>query len=791
MDSSVHTIESHQYLDHLGQWEHHWAIQPHDVEKEYCGPEKEEKALINVQSSLHRQGVGPYVKNRVKEVHNIVKELEELNVNVQFGYIDTARNPADIGTRGASAEELSSHIWWKAYPLRSMNEHDTTSSFFKIAIQDKAFEEEEKSNAFTVTATTTKTEPPMDLLDLSRYSSKKKVLRILAYVIRFIKNVTVRLREALKNNLQRHLTYLHAPSQEHLTASEIEDAHAVLIKNHQSVYLQQQYKKQLSKNLNLKEDEKHLVRAYGRLNKKMASKRADDEYARRRRAEEEKLIETIRYKRRRIKLAPSYPSEEEIQKKISRILSTVIQLIRYNNIYESFTNIRGNRPQFFARMEATLYKCHMEKVHLETCHVLERLRSAVDGLSMGYELYGLLVLADDTLSTTRDEFFNQDIMGVPLDPTFTSEFVRKELEFLEDFRQKVEIEIREAELQTKNETHESVSENLKRMITDLQRKIEEKFEDLGQQEERMKHVSDQPSVEERIDHLSKEMKEQREEIRSTCEKIDLLKDTFCKKESLSSTSSSLEKSIPFMDQPQSTDDDHEDLLDFDITPEAVPERDHDKQEDAFDSKTPVPEERHYDSNEEDLLDLHDEVICEESDDEFMHERSRNDDSNNSQVSPKTKRAEKEREELQHRLYVLKTLTHKLRKVPERKLSYNNMMREEERYLRCSFCFAKGMHYSDSCPEVPMVKEGRWRIRCESCLDYKHEIRDCWRTPKRCMYCSSNEHNKALCILPERIYDYYREIEEIERELEAHKDYYGSKCGPSTHTRRECHRCDEV
>ncbi|KAK6023689.1 zinc knuckle [Ostertagia ostertagi] len=44
---SVHTVESSYQT--LGQWEHHWTIQPHQAEKEFCGPEKEEKALINAQ----------------------------------------------------------------------------------------------------------------------------------------------------------------------------------------------------------------------------------------------------------------------------------------------------------------------------------------------------------------------------------------------------------------------------------------------------------------------------------------------------------------------------------------------------------------------------------------------------------------------------------------------------------------------------------------------------------------------------------------------------------------------
>lgn len=117
-----------------------------------------------------------------------------------------------------------------------------------------------------------------------------------------------------------------------------------------------------------------------------------------------------------------------------------------------------------------------------------------------------------------------------------------------------------------------------------------------------------------------------------------------------------------------------------------------------------------------------------------------------------------------------------KEIPERKISYENTMRPQERFLRCSFRFAKRLHYSDSCPVAVTVEERKRLVRCELCLSMKPT--NAPRRKKRvCCSCSSEEHNKALCILPERIHGYRREMVEIERELEIVGDYF--ERGPST------------
>ena len=61
-----------------------------------------------------RRSFKPFVDNRVGELH------DKINPN-QWRYINTFQNPADIGTRGASLDELErSELWWNG-PCQKLN----------------------------------------------------------------------------------------------------------------------------------------------------------------------------------------------------------------------------------------------------------------------------------------------------------------------------------------------------------------------------------------------------------------------------------------------------------------------------------------------------------------------------------------------------------------------------------------------------------------------------------------------------------------------------------------------
>ncbi|KAK6751721.1 hypothetical protein RB195_003250 [Necator americanus] len=228
-----------------------------------------------LRGSLDHSKTRLYVKNRIREIRDIVQSLERMEVGVKFGYIDTKWNPADIGTRGASNHEFVSHVWWDGYSLEKILNYGFTSTLFSL-VKDPELQNDDdddendillnaEANVIKTHATTDKVE---EILDLTRYNTKTKPLRILAYVIKFLRSITTRLKSPLQERLRDSLPYLvrQAEDQE-LTATDIFEAHSILIRNHQQVHLNSHYKKQLSKNLNLNEEENHVFRAYGRLNK--------------------------------------------------------------------------------------------------------------------------------------------------------------------------------------------------------------------------------------------------------------------------------------------------------------------------------------------------------------------------------------------------------------------------------------------------------------------------------------------------------------------------------------------
>ncbi|EYC22492.1 hypothetical protein Y032_0017g3384 [Ancylostoma ceylanicum] len=125
----------------------------------------------------------------------------------------------------------------------------------------------------------------------------------------------------------------------------------------------------------------------------------------------------------------------------------------------------------------------------------------------------------------------------------------------------------------------------------------------------------------------------------------------------------------------------------------------------------------------------------------------------------------------------------------RRIHHGTTYRDGERFLRCAFCPAMGIHYSDSCPTVmdttvrkQMVQEKR---KCELCLEtFCAGDRECkkWATP--CYHCRRYGHHSALCDLPERSqqinerlanarrsYQWYEErIKTLEDQLRQYRDH---------------------
>lgn len=114
-------------------------------------------------------------------VMNRVREIRTHSTTEQWNHISGNLNPADLPSRGCSVEALISKKWWEGpHWLKEMPENWPKSHEFP----DKEIVNAEKKK--TVTTTLNISSHMSEFL--SRYSSFDKLLRIMAYVFRFIRN---------------------------------------------------------------------------------------------------------------------------------------------------------------------------------------------------------------------------------------------------------------------------------------------------------------------------------------------------------------------------------------------------------------------------------------------------------------------------------------------------------------------------------------------------------------------------------------------------------------------------
>ena len=146
-----------------------------------------------------------WIRNTEKEykvwVQNRVIEIRKLTSRESWRYCPTQFNPADIASRGALAVQLiNDDNWWhgpsflvnpeESWPVQPIKEPEKGSDYYQ----------ELKSNQPKPTAALVSVErkPEFDLeqlIDPSRYSRIGTILRVTAYVLRFVRNIQRRRRE--------------------------------------------------------------------------------------------------------------------------------------------------------------------------------------------------------------------------------------------------------------------------------------------------------------------------------------------------------------------------------------------------------------------------------------------------------------------------------------------------------------------------------------------------------------------------------------------------------------------
>ena len=124
-----------------------------------------------------------FVQHRVNEILTLTKKDE-------WGHVSGVENPADIGSRGVTAKQLvGSKLWW-AGPKWLREHEDKWPKTMVLTESEDIKEEQKKSSALSVAV---EKQPRLsEIIDLNRFNTLNKLLRVTSWVKRFVDNLRLK-----------------------------------------------------------------------------------------------------------------------------------------------------------------------------------------------------------------------------------------------------------------------------------------------------------------------------------------------------------------------------------------------------------------------------------------------------------------------------------------------------------------------------------------------------------------------------------------------------------------------
>ena len=192
-------------------------------------------------------------------VENRVEEIRRLSCPNDWKYCPTKENPADIASRGKSASKLAADDKWWYGPTFLMNGKESwlEQPTCEDEGQDTVLElrNPKPTVMSAVIGTDVQQEQNLEnVLDPSKYSKLDKLLRITAYVRRFVVNIRCSLRG-------------EQTSKGPLSAEELDLAEKSWIKQAQACLTRLPKYEKMKRSLSLFEDGDNLIRCHGRIEK--------------------------------------------------------------------------------------------------------------------------------------------------------------------------------------------------------------------------------------------------------------------------------------------------------------------------------------------------------------------------------------------------------------------------------------------------------------------------------------------------------------------------------------------
>nr|CDJ95855.1 Retrotransposon domain containing protein [Haemonchus contortus] len=171
-----------------------------------------------------------FVQNRVKAIKDIVASFRQRNITTKFYYVASQDNPADCATRGLSTKDSQGHIWWSGPSFLRLppSQWPTKSDFSLPPGSEKDCGSEYQAAHIAHTSNF------VSVLPFCRTNSLKKLLRITAYVLRFLRS---RIFDRISSSSQKRLQHLipqvaQSNIKGSLTAVEMTAAETLLILAH-------------------------------------------------------------------------------------------------------------------------------------------------------------------------------------------------------------------------------------------------------------------------------------------------------------------------------------------------------------------------------------------------------------------------------------------------------------------------------------------------------------------------------------------------------------------------------
>ena len=203
-----------------------------------------------------------WIRNTQKDykvwVQNRVTEIRKLTSTGTWRYCPTQDNPADVASRGALAVQLfNDDKWWHGPRFLQESKESWPTQPIKELEDDLDCTQELKSNCLkpTITLVNVESQPEHNLeqlIDPSRYSRIVTLLRITAYVLRFVRNLRSRIQNVNTDAGQ-------------ITSSETNVAEKMWVKEIQSELLKLKDYKKVKESLSLFEDADKIIRCHGRI----------------------------------------------------------------------------------------------------------------------------------------------------------------------------------------------------------------------------------------------------------------------------------------------------------------------------------------------------------------------------------------------------------------------------------------------------------------------------------------------------------------------------------------------